>query len=199
LLATVSTKATESFVPSEACPEPCRRAEGRTRWDRRLARYHRLAERAKEAAETGFLRKANLRYERDRALIKARFGSWEEALETEQGRTLGEAALARVSQAEELYYNRHTAPLLRAATVLAATQSPDLAAVLCKARIMQAHELQEHGALPKPALDLLAHDLGLLIRDRCDHRYAPDTAHRDVRQATKRPCHPRDTAGYHFP
>jgi hypothetical protein len=157
--------------PVEADPfsfdRPDAARDAPTRWTRRLARYRRLAERAKEVAETGFLRKANQRYERDRAIITARFGRWEDAIETPEGRTLSEAAFDCINEAEELYYARHTAPLLRAATVLAVAPAPDLPALLAKIRVMQAHQLQEDGALPRPALDLLAEDLerlGRLIR-----------------------------------
>jgi hypothetical protein len=80
-----------------------------------------------------------------------------------EGRT---AAFARVTRAENLYYDRHTAPLMRAATLLAETPAPDLPAVLAKIRVMQAHELQEEGAMEKPALGLLAEDVDRLLRNR---------------------------------
>jgi hypothetical protein len=127
-------------------PEQSRSAR---RWDSRLTRYRRLAESAKAAAETGWFRAANDRYNREFAAA-------------DEGQR--KAAFTRVTKAENLYYDRHTAPLMRAATLLAATPAPDLAALLAKICVMQAHELQEEGALPKPALELLAEDAGRLAR-----------------------------------
>jgi len=51
---------------------------------------------------------------------------------------------------------------MRAATLLAETPAPDLLALFTKIRVMQAHELQEDGALPRPAMDVLAEDVGRL-------------------------------------
>jgi hypothetical protein len=116
----------------------------------------------KAEAESGFLWKANRRYDRDRAVIKARFGSWEAALETPEGRELGRAAFDRVNRAEEAYYDRCTAPAMRAAVLVCQTPVPDLPALLAKIRVMQAHELHEEGSMPKPALELLAEDVGRL-------------------------------------
>jgi hypothetical protein len=144
-------------------PVPPERVRGAHRWHRRLARYTRLAEEAKQVAEAGWFRKANQRYERNRAMIRALFGRWEGAIETSKGHALGKAAFARMNEAEELYYDRHTAPTIGAATLLAETAAPDLPALLAKIRVMQAHELQEDGALPKPALELLAEDVRRLI------------------------------------
>jgi hypothetical protein len=151
----------------EGAPAIARGARQRTNdpaaWTRRLSRYRRLAVRLKAEAETGFLWEANRRYDRDRAVINARFGSWEAALETAEGRKLGRAAFDRVNRAEEAYYDRCTAPALRAAALLSLTPAPDLPALLTKIQVMQAHELQEEDALPKPALEVLAEDVEVLL------------------------------------
>lgn len=153
----IASEAKQSSANSPA-PLDCRASLAMT-WNRRLARYRRLHARARQAAETGPLHQANRRYERDRAVLKARFGSWEEALETQEGRALGRAAFARVTRAEEIYYDRFTAPMMRSAILLATTPAPDLAALLAKIRVMQAHEMQELDTLPKPAFELLAEDV----------------------------------------
>jgi hypothetical protein len=155
------TRPPTPFVPSEA--------EGRTRWNIRLTRYQRLAASAKAAAETGWFRAANDRYNREtiefekRALPSAHP---EEGLSLSKARLEGRtAAFTRVTRAENLYFDRHTAPLMRAATLLGETPVPGLPALLAKIRVMQAHELQEEGALPRPALQLLAEDVkGLLLQ-----------------------------------
>jgi hypothetical protein len=145
--------------PVEALPS----SRAATRWDSRLTRYRRLAESAKVAAETGWFRAANDRYNREIAAQNPAHP--EEGLSLSKARLEGhQAAFARVTKAENLYYDRHTAPLLRAAALLAATPAPDLPALLAKIRVMQAHELQEEGALPKPALELLAEDVESLVR-----------------------------------
>ncbi|HZG09475.1 MAG TPA: hypothetical protein VEZ70_10905 [Allosphingosinicella sp.] len=82
--------------------------------------------------------------------------------EVPQPEAVRQAAFTRVTKAENLYFDRHTAPLIRAATLLATTPAPNLPALLAKVRVMQVHELQEDGALSKPALELLAEDVGRL-------------------------------------
>jgi hypothetical protein len=126
---------------------------------RRLARYRRLAARAKEAAETGFLRAANLRYGRERAEVEARFGSWEAAAATPEGRKLRRAAFRRVSRAEDAFYRVCAAPLHRAAILLALTPAPDPRALIEKIAVIQAHKLHEDGIMPRCALDVLAEDV----------------------------------------
>src|SRR5687767_12798863 len=79
-------------VPQAVRAEP---VEARTFY-RRLARYRRLAQRTREAAETGFFRRANDCYDRARAELEARCGNWEAAAETEEGRALRESIFAPV-------------------------------------------------------------------------------------------------------
>jgi hypothetical protein len=131
---------------------------------RRLARYRRFAARAKHAAETGFLRAANLRYGRERAEVEARFGSWEAAAATPAGRKLRRAAFRRVSRAEDAFYRGCAAPLHRAAILLALTPAPDPRALIEKIAVIQAHKLHEDGIMPRCALDVLAEDVGRLAR-----------------------------------
>jgi hypothetical protein len=131
---------------------------------RRLARYRRFAARARHAAETGFLRAANLRYGRERAEVEARFGSWEAAAATPEGRKLRRSAFRRVSRAEDAFYRGCAAPLHRAAILLAQTPAPDPRALLEKIALIQAHKLHEEGIMPRCALDVLAEDVGRLAR-----------------------------------
>ncbi|HEX8192743.1 MAG TPA: hypothetical protein VF552_07555 [Allosphingosinicella sp.] len=137
----------------------------RTLWNRRLAAYRRLAARTKEAAETGFYRQANDRYEREQSALAARFGSWEAARASEQGRPLCRAAFAQVDAAEEAYYDRCTAPMQRAAVRLALTPAPDLEALLTKIHIMDEHQLDEVGHMKPPVLRVLTADLQRLYAD----------------------------------
>jgi hypothetical protein len=125
----------------------------------------------KKAAETGWFRAANDRYNAEVAEFDRLEASPpahpEEGLSLSKARLEGrKAAFAGVTRAENLYYDRHTAPLNRAATLLAATPATDLPALLAKIKVMQAHELQEDGASPTPALELLAEDVGRLIAPR---------------------------------
>jgi hypothetical protein len=167
--------------PVEALPE----GPAAARWTRRLTRYRHLAESARAAAETGWFRAANDRYEREMEALKKPSprhpgldpgstltcfgGDQEDGCRIKSGMTevpqpdaVRQAAFTRVTKAENLY-DRHTAPLMRTATLLAATPAPDLPALLAKIGVMQAHELQEEGALPKPALELLAEDVARLF------------------------------------
>ncbi|HEY0012191.1 MAG TPA: hypothetical protein VGB79_04990 [Allosphingosinicella sp.] len=152
-------------LPIVALPAPTveSRAEqptpDRTLWNRRLAAYRRLAARTREAAETGFYRQANDRYEHEQAALAHRFGSWEAAHASEQGRPLCDAAFAHVDAAEEAFYDRCTAPMQRAAVRLALTPVPSLEALLAKIRIMAEHELDELGCMTRPVLAVLAHDV----------------------------------------
>jgi hypothetical protein len=132
---------------------------------RRVARYRRLAARARHAAETGFLRAANLRYGRERAEVEARFGSWEAAAATPEGRKLRRAAFGRVSRAEDAFYKGCAAPLHRAAILLALTAASSPRALIEKIAVIQAHKLHEDGIMPRCALDVLAEDV-----ERLAHR-----------------------------
>jgi hypothetical protein len=135
------------------------------RWNRRLARYRRLAARTKEAAETGFFREANDRYNRERAEVEVRFGSWEAAAANADGRTLRKAIFARVAAAEEAFWTRCTHPMQKAAALLALTPAPDLPALLAKIRVMQEQQLHELEIVGRPVLEVLAEDVGRLLRE----------------------------------
>ena len=77
-------------------------------WNRRLARYRRLAAVAEEAATTGWFAAAYARHDRERAEIAARFGSAEAAAESEEGRRQRRAAfLASLSNGEHRNGNRY--------------------------------------------------------------------------------------------
>ncbi len=128
-------------------------------WNRRLAEYRRLVA-AREAEDTaGAFRAASLLYDRRRAAIEARFGSWDAARETEEGRALCRAAFAPMNAADEAFYDDFTAPLQRAAAGLAATAPPDLEALLAKIRVMLECELDELASMTRPVLEVLAGDL----------------------------------------
>jgi len=158
------------FVPSKATHPAClERGRETQRWNHRLARYTRLAESAKKAAEIGWFRAANDRYNQEIAALEGDTipAHPEEGLSLSKARLEGrKAAFARVTKAENLYYDRHAAPLTHAATLLAETPAPDLPALLAKIRVMQTHELQEEGALEKPALAPLGEDVRRLARQR---------------------------------
>ena len=142
---------------------PARATAAPDKRHRRLARYRRLAERTREVAETGFFRAANDLYDRERAEVEARFGSWEAAASTPEGRKLRRTIFARVAAAEETFHDRCTAPMQNAAVLLCLTPAPNLPALLAKIRVMQAQELGELDVLPRPALELLAEDVEGLI------------------------------------
>jgi hypothetical protein len=132
------------------------------RWARRLAVYRRLAARTREAAETGFFRAANDRYNRERAELEARYGSWEAAAATPEGSALRRAIFAPAAAAEEAFYDRCTKPTQRAAAHLAQTPAPELSALLAKIRVMQEQELDELEILGRSVLDVLADDVARL-------------------------------------
>ena len=148
--------------PGPTTPVRPERSRGALRWTRRLTRYRRLAERTREAGETGFFRAANDRYNRERAEVEARFGTWEAAASTAEGRKLRKEIFARVAAAEEAFYNRCTAPMQRAAVTLARTPAPDVQALLAKIRVMQAQQLDELDLLGSSALEVLADDVARL-------------------------------------
>jgi hypothetical protein len=132
------------------------------RWARRLACYRHFAARTKEAAETGFFRAANDRYNREHAALEARYGSWEAAGGTAEGRALRRAIFAPVAAAEEAFYDLCTKPMQQAAARLALTPAPDLPAVLAKIRVMQEQELDELDILSGSVLEVLAEDVARL-------------------------------------
>jgi hypothetical protein len=146
--------------PVEALPFTDGRA--RTLFARRLARYRRLAARTRESAETGFFRAANDCYNRERAALEARYGSWEAAAATPEGRAHRRAIFAPVAAAEEAFYQSCTRPTQQAAAALALTPAPDLPALLAKIRVMQELELDELDILGRPVLEVLAEDVARL-------------------------------------
>lgn len=88
-------------LPIAALPAPHSYAEASCEgvWNRRLADYRRLLA-AKEAEETaGAFRAASDLYDVERAAIVARFGSWDAARATEQGRALCRAVFAPMNAA----------------------------------------------------------------------------------------------------
>lgn len=131
-------------------------------WDRRLARYRRLHARWKAVAETGAFRTANDDYGRARAALIARFGSWERARRSRIGKPLCRAAFERVSRVEDVYYDRCTAPMYRAATRLIQTLAPDLRALLAKIDIIREHELETFDDTPVHPVDALRADVAWL-------------------------------------
>lgn len=159
--ALIGAAAALPFLPltADTSAEASAKEEARALWNRRLADYRRLLA-AKEAEETaGAFRTASDLYDAERAAIVARFGSWDAARETEQGRALCRAAFTPMNAAEEAFYDDFTAPLQRAAVALAQTQTPDPEALLAKIRVIQEHELEELGCMPRPVLELLAEDV----------------------------------------
>jgi hypothetical protein len=128
-------------------------------WNRRFACYRHLSERTREAAETGFFRAANDRYNRERAALETRYGSWEAAATTPDGRALRAAIFAPVAAADEAFYDRCTKPMQQAAALLALTPAPDLPALLAKIRVMQEQELDELDIVGRPVLEVLADDV----------------------------------------
>lgn len=134
-------------------------------WNRRLARYRRIHARWKTEAESGAFRAANDEYNRTRANLIARFGSWENALQSRIGRPLCAASFARVDAAEDFYYDRFTAPLSRAVIQLVQTPAPNLPALLAKIEIIREHELDSHDDMPCPPIELLREDVTRLGKE----------------------------------
>lgn len=130
---------------------------------RRLARYRRLRARWEAEAETGAFRAANDEYNRARAELIARFGSWEKALRSRTGKSLCAAAFARVDAAEDTYYDRFTAPLNRAIIRLALTPAPDLPALLAKIEVIHDHELDSDNDMRRAPIEVLREDVGRLV------------------------------------
>jgi len=128
-------------------------------WTRRLARYRRLHARWKAEAETGAFRQANDEYNQARADLIARFGSWEKALRSRIGKPLCAAAFARVSAAEDVYYDRFTAPLNRAAIRLVLTPAPDLLALLAKIEVIHGHGLDSDDDMRRTPIEVLRNDV----------------------------------------
>ena len=138
------------------------RSRGALLWHDRLARYRRLAAEAEQAAATGWFAAANARYEREQAEIAARFGSWEAARETEEGRRHRRTAFDRVDRAEDLYWRRCTDPMQKAAVALVLTLAPDLEALRTKIAVIRAHQLHELDSMIRDCFEVLEEDVGRL-------------------------------------
>jgi len=126
-------------------------------WNRRLARYQRLAIQAETAATTGWFRAANDRYTREMAEITARFGGDDRPVGPEF-RRLRLIAFRRVSKAENAYWHRCTAPMQKAAVALVLTPAPDLAALGAKLAVLRAHQLHELDSMTRDAFEVLEED-----------------------------------------
>lgn len=128
-------------------------------WTRRLARYHRLLSRRDSETERNVLDTAWRRHAQEVEAIQARFGSWDAAEATEEGRLLCDAAFERREVAQDAYDRRCVLPTDRAALLLALTPPPDLEALLVKIRVMDRHRLDEVSSMEPPALEVLADDV----------------------------------------
>lgn len=118
-----------------------------TLWNDRLARYTRLFARAQAAADTGWFRAANDRYERESGEGARR-----------------KAAFARVRRAEELYWRRCTVPMQQAAVALVLTPVPDLVALRQKLVVVRTQQLHEEGSMDRDCLEVLEGDVARLVR-----------------------------------
>jgi hypothetical protein len=112
-------------------------------WTARLARYRALAARTKTAAETGWFRAANDRFNREST-------------------TPGSDGFARISRAEDLYWRRCTAPLAAAAEALVLTPAPDGEALRAKLAVIRVHQLHEEGSMERDCIEVLEEDVGRL-------------------------------------
>jgi hypothetical protein len=140
----------------------------RERWDRRLARYHRLHILWKAEAETGGFRAANDRYNSERAALSARFGSWDKARRSRIGKPLCAAAFARIDAAEDAYYDRFTSPMQRTAIRLVLTPAPDLHGLLAKLDVIREVGLEDFETMPRPAFELVREDLERFATSRVE-------------------------------
>jgi hypothetical protein len=124
-------------------------------WSQRLARYRALATTAKEAAETGWLRAANDRHNREMAAIAA--------LGDAAPKAARRTAFRRIDRAEKAYWSRCTKPMQQSAALLALTPAPDFPGLLAKIGVMQEQELDELEIAGRPVLEVLAEDVQRLI------------------------------------
>jgi hypothetical protein len=149
-------------VPIAACipiPALLAAAPDRRLWDRRLTRYRWLAARAERAATSGWFREANYRYYRDVAVAEARFGSRKEAERSPEGTKLWDAIWGRMVDAENLYWEQCSAPMIKAAVTLILTPAPDAEALIAKLRVMRERELETLEDMPRHPLELLEEDV----------------------------------------
>lgn len=132
-------------------------------WNHRFGDYRRLVAEAEEAAATGWFAAANARYDRAQAEIAARFGSWEAAADRADGRRARRAAFRRVAKAEDGYWARCTAPMQRAAVILALTPAPDLEALSAKIAVMRELRLHELSRMKRDCFNVLEEDVRQLL------------------------------------
>jgi hypothetical protein len=152
-------------VPIAACiPAPALLAAvpDRRLWDRRLACYRRLSARAERAATSGWFREANDRYYRDFAAAEARFGRRKEARHSPEGTKLWDAIWGRMVDAENLYWEQCSAPMIEAAVALILTPVPDADALIAKLRVMRERELETFEDMQRHPLEVLEEDVGRL-------------------------------------
>lgn len=152
IVALVSVKANPAHALSAAAPD-------RRLWDRRVACYRRLVTRAEQAAATGWFRDSNDRYYRDAAAVKARFGSRKQAEHSPEGSKLWDAIWGRLVDAENLYYEQCSSPIIEAAVALILTPAPDSDALLAKLRVMRERELETFEDMPRHPLEVLEEDV----------------------------------------
>jgi hypothetical protein len=132
------------LTPAAAHPEP---AAARALWDCRLARYRRLAAAAKQAAETGWFRAANDRFNREKAA----------------GPEARKAGFRRMDRAEDLYWRRCTDPMQKAAVALTLTPAPDVRALATKLAVIRTHQLHELDCMTRDCFEVLEEDAGRLV------------------------------------
>jgi hypothetical protein len=152
-------------VPIAACiPTPALLAAvpDRRLWDRRLACYRRLVARAERAATSSWFRDANDQYYRDVADAEARFGSRKDAERSPEGAKLWDTIWGRMVDAENLYWEQCSAPMIEAAIALIITPVPDAAALTAKLRVMRERELETFEDLQRHPLEVLEEDVGRL-------------------------------------
>lgn len=128
-------------------------------WNRRLARYRRLAAQAEEVATTGWFAAANARHASEVEALKARFGSWDEARTSPEGAALCDAMWRRMDEAEDAYWNRCTEPMQKAAVALARTPAPDLGAFRTKLAIVRERALEDLDPMAGRLLETVLDDL----------------------------------------
>ena len=153
---------TRQSLESAPIPSPAR-----SRWDRRLARYRWLAARAERVATSGWFRDANDRHYRDVAAAETRFGSRKEAASSPEGTKLWDAIWGRLVDAEDLYWEQCSAPMIKAAIALVLTPTPDADALIAKLRVMRERELDTFEGIKRHPLEVLEEDVGRLSRLSC--------------------------------
>jgi hypothetical protein len=110
-------------------------------------------------ATSGWFRAANNRHYRDVAAAEARFGSRQEAANSPEGAKLWDAIWGRMVEAEDLYWQSCSEPMIKAAEALILTPAPDAAALIAKVRVMRERELETLEDLPRHPLEVLEDDV----------------------------------------